>query len=131
MHDMFIRFVVNELDRSSGKRRGIFQAAHCLRNTGALPDYDDTRLADALRWFDAHLPKPARLGRAGRPHWRATAICWFKRDATAHLERIREVQHLLDAYGVAVEMITSRRPGYIVYEDESQVAACPFDETPA
>ena len=41
------------------------------------------------------------------------------------------MQHLLDAYGVTVDMITSRRPGYTVYEDEYQIAAYPFDETQA
>jgi hypothetical protein len=44
---------------------------------------------------------------------------------------MREVQHLLDAYGIGVDMITSRRPGYIVYEDAFQVAAYPFGETQA
>ena len=128
---VFIRFVVGEIDRTSGKRRGVFQAAYALRRSGRLPAYDDARLADTLGWFNTHLRKPARLTRSARPHREARAICWFKTGATEHLARVREMQHLLDAHGIAVDMITSRRPGYIVYEDAVQVAAYPFRETPA
>ena len=126
---MFIRFVVGAIDRRSGKRRGVFQAAYALRYSGRLAEYDEARLADALHWFDAHLRKPSRLTRSRLPHREAQAICWFKTAAAEHLARAREMQTLLDAYGIGVDMITSRRPGYIVYEDDHQVAAYPFDET--
>ncbi|HEY6233693.1 MAG TPA: hypothetical protein VIW69_01150 [Candidatus Elarobacter sp.] len=126
---MFIRFVVDEFDRRSGQRRGVFQVAHRLRDSGVLTEYDHARLADALRWFEEHLNEPARLARSRRPHRAAQAICWFKKDATEHLARIREVQHLLGAYDIVVDMITSRRPGYVVYEDAHQIAAYPFGET--
>ena len=127
---MFIRFVTDSVQRNSGRREGIFQAAYRLRRSGALAEYEEARLADALRWFDAHLDKPDRFARSRRPHREANALCWFKAGAAEHLARIREVQHILDSHGIAVEMITSRRPGYLVYEDDVQVAACPFDETP-
>ncbi len=128
---MFIRFVVHEIDWSSGRRRGLFQAAYELRDSGMMPDYEKERLADTLRWFNWNLRKPLRLARSRRPHGREQAICWFKRGAAEHLARIREVQHIVDAYGVPVDVITSRRPGYVVYEDAFQVAAYPFSETPA
>jgi len=128
---VFIRFVVDDLHHDSGRRCGVFQAAYGLRRSGALTGYDDARLTEALWWFDAHLAKPARLSRTRRPNCAARAICWFKPAAAEHLARIREVRHILDAYGIAVEMITSRRPGYVVYEDDHQVAAFPFRETEA
>ncbi len=128
---VFIRFVVGEIDRSSGKRRGVFQAAYRLRRSGVMTEYEEARLTDALRWFDAHLEKPARLARSRRPHREAQAICWFKAAATEHIDRIREVSHILDSHGIAVEMIASRRVGYVVYEDAHQVAAYPFGETAA
>jgi hypothetical protein len=127
----FIRFVVHEIDEDSQRRRGLFHAAYALRDSGTMAVYDEERLASALRWFAVHLQKPRRFTRSARPHRRAQAICWFKSGARTHLARIREVQHLVDGYGVRVEMITSRRPGYVVYEDAFQVAACPFSETPA
>ena len=127
---VFIRFVVEERDRRSGRRRGVFQAAYALRSSGAMTKYEEARLADTLRWFDAHLEKPTQLARSRRPHRAAQAICWFKAGAAEHLGRIREVRHILDGYGVTVDAITTHRPGYIVYEDPFQVAAHPFAETP-
>jgi hypothetical protein len=43
---------------------------------------------------------------------------------------MREFQRILGAYGIAVETIRTRRPGYVVYEDEFQIAAYPFSDTP-
>ena len=42
---------------------------------------------------------------------------------------MRELQSILDIYAVRLEMVVTRRPGYIVYEDAFQVAAYPFAET--
>ncbi len=58
------------------------------------------------------------------------AISWFKDTATEHLRRIRDVCAILEHHDVRVRMITTDRPGYILYEDEFQVAAEPFADTP-
>ena len=55
----------------------------------------------------------------------------FKDSAHAHLERVRRLVALLESSVVAVEMITTERPGYFVYEDEFQIVAEPFADTPA
>jgi hypothetical protein len=128
---MFIRFVVHQLDCSSGKRRGALQAAYRLQGSELVAAHDAHRLAAALSWFDEKLKRPTRLTRSRRPHRESQAICWFKRDATEHLATMRDLQFILETYGTRVEMITSRRPGYIVYEDEFQVAAYPFSDTVA
>ena len=39
-------------------------------------------------------------------------------------------ERLKERYGIEVEIITTTRPGYIVYEDRFQVAAYPFADTP-
>ncbi len=36
---------------------------------------------------------------------------------------------ILEAHGIAVDVIQTERPGYVVYEDSVQVAAEPFKET--
>jgi hypothetical protein len=126
---MFVRFVTGRVDADSGRRQGVFQAAYHLRTHGTLASFERDRLTAALDWFDEHLSKSSRLSRSRRPHRHAQAICWFKADAKQHLARIREIQHILDRHGVMVDMITSRRPGYIVYEDHAQVAAYPFNDT--
>jgi hypothetical protein len=127
---MFVRFVVHRIHPGSGVRAGIFQAASVLRGSSILAEYDSARLNEALTWFDEHLPKPNRFSRSRRPHRREQAISWFKAGARKHLAKAREMQGILDTYGLPVEMITARRPGYVVYEDEFQATAYPFNDTP-
>jgi hypothetical protein len=43
---------------------------------------------------------------------------------------MREFQEVLERYGVTVQMIRAKRLGYVLYEDEFQVAAYPFSDTP-
>jgi hypothetical protein len=42
---------------------------------------------------------------------------------------MREIVGILDAHDIAVDVIHTTRPGYVVYEDKYQVAAEPFSET--
>ena len=42
------------------------------------------------------------------------------------VEKAREVAALLNAHDIATRMISTDRPGYVVYEDDFQVAAEPF-----
>jgi len=42
---------------------------------------------------------------------------------------MRTVASILDAHGIEVEVLHTVRPGYVVYEDQYQVAAEPFSET--
>ena len=53
-------------------------------------------------------------------------MCWFKASATAHIAKAREISFILEQNDVYVHEIKTRRPGYIVYEDEYQVVAEPF-----
>ena len=57
------------------------------------------------------------------------AISWFKESAKEHIQNIREIAVILENHGISVSMITTDRPGYIVYEDEYQITAEPFVET--
>ncbi|HEV3089316.1 MAG TPA: hypothetical protein VGX96_19075 [Candidatus Elarobacter sp.] len=128
---MYVRFVGTRIDSSSGKREGIFHAAGALRRSGALSAADAARLDGIELWFDENLSKPARFARARRHHPAPVAISWFRSEARAHLARIREMQQILEAYGCTIEMIKTARPGYVVYEDDAQVTARPFNDTPA
>ncbi|HEY1849859.1 MAG TPA: hypothetical protein VGG60_02455, partial [Candidatus Binataceae bacterium] len=118
------------LDPDSGRRQGLFQAAKELRESGDLTAVDHQRL-DAIRsWFNDYLEKPTRLSLSPRPNRKAQAISWFKDTATSHISKMRQFKTILERYGIEVEIITTTRPGYIVYEDRFQVAAYPFADTP-
>ena len=47
-----------------------------------------------------------------------------------HIAWMWEVAAILDAHDVKTEMIRTERPGYILYEDEFQITAEPFADTP-
>lgn len=127
---MFVRFVVKNLDPRSGRRQGLFGAAKALIKSGVLSAADDDHLERVWGWFNEHLEKPARLAVTSRPHGKAQAISWFRDTAFEHIAKMREFQSVLERYGVHVEMIRAKRVGYILYEDEFQVAAYPFSDTP-
>jgi hypothetical protein len=126
---MFIRFVVSEIDPDSGVRQGLYQAVARLRDTSEISPGDRDLLDEINDWFSKNLEKPTQLSISRRSHGKAQAISWFKASAVTHIQRMREFASVLESHDIAVEMITSRRPGYVVYEDEFQIAAYPFKDT--
>lgn len=127
---MFLRFVIDDLDRGSGRRQGLFHAAEWLTESPTLAPDAREQLERIGAWFGQNLKKPARLAMSRRPHRKAQALSWFRDTATAHLAKMREFQGALESCGQPVEVIKTPRVGYIVYQDEFQVAACPFRDTP-
>ena len=57
------------------------------------------------------------------------AISWFKPGAKAHIAQMYHLSSILGRHGIAVEVIKTGRPGYVVYEDRYQLVAEPFSET--
>jgi hypothetical protein len=126
---MFIRFVVPVRHRHSHCLTGVFHAAFDLRDRGLLTGVEGARFERLRQWFNRHLPIPDRFARSRQPHAHASAICWFKDDAAEHLEWARELAALLARHGVATQVLRTDKPGYVVYEDDYQVAAVPFRDT--
>lgn len=126
---MYIRFVVAQLDGNSGKRMGLFHAFRDLRDTVKLYPYEQEQEKELEKWFDSHLMKPSSFSRSSKTSAHNNAVSWFKDSAKEHISKMREMVAILEAHGVHVEVIQTERPGYIVYEDEFQVAAEEFKET--
>ena len=78
----------------------------------------------------SNLNVPKRFALSKRPHAKAQALSWFKDTAAIHIAQMRAYGNILESYGLTVRMIKTERPGYIFYEDEYQVAAYPFADTP-
>lgn len=125
---MFIRFVTPWIDYNSQVAAGIFRAAYWLKYEASLPDYEWYYLVDILDWFDLNLEKPVKLRRSTRPHRPNKAICWFKPSARTHLQKAFELATLLENNAIFIRRIKTTKPGYVVYEDEFQVAAEPFSD---
>lgn len=126
---MLIRFIIDELDQRSGRRKGLFSAAVALRDSGRLSAQDDDALEALWGWFNKNLEKPERLSLSPRPNAKEQAISWFKDSAATHITKMREFANILERYQMPVHLIKTNRPGYIVYEDEYQVCAYPFADT--
>jgi hypothetical protein len=131
MRHTYVRFVVSVIDEDSGRRRGVFQAAADLCDSKELSEHDLKALQAVRKWFNVHLDAPARFARSRRRNAAPKAISWFKSSAIEHVSRMHEMCRILNEHGIATQMITSRRPGYVVFEDEHQIAAVPFGETVA
>lgn len=127
---MFVRFVIPSRDRQSGRRKGLFSALSQLESDNLLSAEEIERLTVLRGWFNRELERPERFSRSTRPHAHKAALSWFKPDAVEHITKMRELAAILTMHGYAVEMLRTARPGYVVYEDEHQIAAEPFSDTP-
>lgn len=127
---MFIRFVIGSLDEDSGRRQGLFQAGETLVLSGQMAGADLEYLEVLRDWFRSHLPVPTRFAVSAKPHAKAQALSWFRDTAVEHIEQMREFQRVLEEYGLRVTILRTQRPGYIVFEDQHQVVAYPFADTP-
>ncbi len=125
----FIRFITHAVDPNSTRRLGLFHATGNLQDANVLAEYEAAELMAVRDWFDKHLERPDRFARSTKTGAASRAIGWFKSDATEHIKRMHQMCRLLNEHGIATEMLTTSRPGYIVYEDEHQVAAEPYAET--
>ena len=123
---MFVRFVVAERDPDSGHERGVFTALYDLEKRGELLPHELSWFREAETWLNEHLAPPSRLSRSARPGAASVAISWLKLSAVEHLHRMRDLVQLLEHKGVPVSELCTERPGYVVYEDDHQVAAIPF-----
>jgi hypothetical protein len=128
---MYIRFVTSEIHPDSGRRLGVLNALGYLRDDGKLLPWEHDRADEIMGWFNTYLERPASFNRSARPHRVEKALSWFKDGAADHIALMREMAGILESHGVEVEAITTDRPGYITYEDDHQIAAEPFADTPA
>ena len=122
----YVRFVTRDRDSRSHQLKGIFTSIYALERAGELLPHEVTWFAEVEKWFNANLPEPKRLGPSARSPSKAHAITWLKMTATDHLAKLRELAELLRCKDIQVEELRTTKPGYIVYEDDHQVAAIPF-----
>lgn len=126
---MFVRFVIHENHEDSGRRQGIFQAVFDLEHAGVLLQHEQQQYDEIYEWFRFNLKKPKSFSRSSKPHAKNVALSWYKDSAVEHIAKTQGLVEILRAHGVAVDLLRTDRPGYIVYEDSYQVAAEPFRET--
>ena len=121
----YLRFVTGQAHPKTGQRAGLFSAAYRLQESGALGAVEQAEIDELLAWFNDHLSRPARFGRARYPH----GISWIRADARVQVQRLYALAELLKRHDHVVEVIRTDKPGFIVYQDEVQAVAEPFTDT--
>ncbi len=104
-----------------------------LKRSVRLHGVEREALESLLAWFEANLPTPDRFSRTtskGLSRRRSKGLSWFKPSAETAIRKMRELVEILSRYGYSVEELRTLRPGFVTYEDEHQIVAEPFAETP-
>lgn len=128
MAEKYVRFVTFQKDEVTGEYLGFFNSVYELKRAQQLPSDDHERLTSLLDWFRKMLDAPGRFHRSANPHAHGKGLSWFKPSAEEHIAKARQLLDILDRHGVASQMLTSSRPGYVLYQDEFQVCAIPYRE---
>ncbi len=123
---MYIRFTTTRIDTKSHVELGLFQAIISLRASGSLSNVEQRIVTETLVWFDLNLPRPKRFARSRNPRAENKAISWFKDTASDMLQRMEEFAAILREHDFQINRYTTDRPGYVVYEDDHQIAAETF-----
>ena len=123
---MFLRFVVAERHAVSQEPKGLFSAVRGLERRGELTTWQEAWWRETTDWFGRTLPQPESAARTRRPNAPNRAIFGFKDSAAEHIARMYELVALLEQHNIRCQVLQTARPGYIVYEDDLQVAAEPF-----
>ena len=123
---MYVRFVSTFPDCHTGRPVGFFQAAGIVREDPETPGYIVDLLREHGDWFNANLARPSRFSKSRHPDAMAVALSWFLPTATECIERAREMAVLISECTFPISMITTSRPGIIVYRDAMQIAAIPY-----
>jgi hypothetical protein len=130
---LFIRLALQYRHASSGFRSGFFDAAYDVRNSPLTAPFVAHQIAEEIAWFAENLKKPTRFNRSqakGAYRRNAKGLSWFKPTATEHIRRAFALSAILRDHGYAVMTLKTDRPGFVVYEDDHQIVAEPFADTP-
>ena len=125
---MYLRFITEEIDTRSGKPKGIFTLAYDLIEEDVLGLDDEKLLKQLLGWFGDNLPIPTRFSKNRNDgHKNTLGISWLKPESKEVVTKFWSLKAMLDNYGHNIEVIKSERPGKVVYEDDSQLVAIPYN----
>lgn len=128
---MYLRFVLPATHPDTGVDTGVFEVTYALRNEGEISEAERQELTELLDWFGAELAVPDRFSRStSKRHYRRATkgISWLKASADEHVKRMHRPVQILREHGHHVEMIRSANPGYVVYQDDHQIVAEPFND---
>jgi hypothetical protein len=121
---MYLRFVVGLDNADHRQLTGVITEARLLRDNDELHDYEDAWLQEQFDWFNAHIPVPPY----SKSNWPSGCSAWFKNNGVASeaINRVWEFVNLLKENGKNVRVLKSKKPGYVLYEDDFQIVVTEF-----
>ncbi|MXO90726.1 hypothetical protein [Pontixanthobacter aquaemixtae] len=121
----FVRFVCYRRVESQKQRLGLFQAFDEARDCDFAPSWALKQIGELSDWFQQHLTVPSQFSRGGWKGRGQPGLSWFKPAAADHIRQMHQLKLALEACGVHVDILTTRDPGHIIWQDEYQVVAEP------
>ncbi len=120
---MFVRFVVGADHENAAWLTGVIAEARILDDNGHLYRHDSDLLEATFAWLNEHLPCPPFTAKLRSGEWTRDAVCWFRSEATEPVARVWDIVAILKEHGVPVRLVSTNKPGKIVYKDKYQVVA--------
>ena len=125
---MYLRFVFEKIDGRTGKYAGLFTLAYYLRDENKLSTQEEELVQELISWFKSNLPIPEKFSRKKNSYHKNThGLSWFKQDSHEAINKMWELKAVIENHGFDIAVLKTDKPGYIVYEDEFQVVAEPFN----
>jgi len=124
---VYVRFACFQTIEGERTRIGLFQAIKVARASDLAVGWALEDLNDVSSWFDDNLDVPGRFyrGAPGRDYHSQSGLSWFKPAAEEHIRQMHRARTAMEECGVHVEVLTTRDPGTIIWEDENQIVAEP------
>ncbi|MEM9017013.1 MAG: hypothetical protein AAGC68_08360 [Verrucomicrobiota bacterium] len=117
----YLRFIVRTDHPSRTRCTGVVASLRILGEEGRLPDYQVEYSQEIFDQLNEGLPCPP----FEESDWSAECVSWFKDTEPAQkwISVFRDIISILEDSDIEVGMLTTDRPGKIVYEDDFQVVA--------
>ncbi len=117
---MYLRFVNFLQVKGMKAREGFLQVAYDLVRRNDIDVATLRSTNNLLQWFADNLDAPDRVSKVRKKNYdrNTKGLSWFKPTATEHIKRAFQMKTLLEENGYPVEVLKSKRLGYILFEDE-------------
>ena len=121
----YVRFVCFQTIGRQRSRLGIFKAIEEAVESDHAPGWAIIEARRIGAWFDDNLAIPKAFSAGGHKGFGQPGLSWFKPGASEHIRQMHQLKTALEACGIHVEVLTTRDPGLIVWQDVNQVVAEP------
>jgi len=125
----YVRFVCFQSIGRQRSRLGLFKAIDEAIESEHASGWAIAEARNLSGWFDANLAIPQTFSAGGHKGYGQPGLSWFKPSAAEHIRRMHSLRTALVECGIHVEVLTTRDPGFIVWQDEHQIVAEPRGRT--